>query len=82
MSATVFYNPTRCCRSRPASCCIVSCRDNGAMTAECNLCMQVNTLVIEHPNKLLRLMGRQTNDSTSSTNRLIPIAGTLFKVHQ
>ena len=44
--------------------------------------MQVNVLVIEHPNKLLCLLGRQTDDSTSSANRLIPIACTLIEVHQ
>lgn len=82
MNVTAFYDPATCCRSGPASCRFVSCRINGSTTPACNLYIQVCALVIDRPNKLLRLLIRQVAHSTSSANLLIPIARTLIKVHQ
>lgn len=82
MKVTAVYDAAMCCRSGPASCCFESRRNNGAMTPACNLYIQVNERVIGHPNNLLRLLIGQTDHSTSSANRLIPIACTLINVHQ
>ncbi len=82
MNVTALYYPTTSCRSGPASCGFVLCCNNGATTLARKLYSQVNERVIERRNKLLRLLSRQTDDSTSGANRLIPIACTLIKVHQ
>jgi hypothetical protein len=81
MNVTAVYDPTRCCRSGPASCCFESRRNNRATTPAYNLYIQFNDRVIDHPNKLLRLLNGQLAHSASSANRQIPIACTLIKVH-
>jgi len=72
------YDPATCCRSGPASCGFVSSGNHGATTPVCKRLIQVNERVFDHPNNLLRLLSGQTAHSTSSANRLIPIACTLI----
>jgi len=52
------------------------------MTPACNRYIQAKVRVIDHPNKLQRLLIRQVAHSTSNANLQIPIACTLIKVHQ
>lgn len=82
MNVTAFYDTARCCRCRPASCRFVSCRINGPTTPARNHYVQANEFIIDRLNTFLRVLIRQTDRSTSSTNHQIPIARTLIKVHQ
>lgn len=82
MNVTVIYDPATCCRSGPASCCFVPCRNNGATTPARNHYIQANQLIVDRLNTFLHLLSRQTDHSTSDVTLQIPIASTLSKVHQ
>lgn len=75
-------NPATCCRSGPAICRFVLCRNNGATTPARNHYVQANELIIDRLSTFLHLLIRQTDRSTSSASHLIPIARTLIKVHR